>query len=213
MSNMEGLSEQLENYLKEIYELEETKGKAKVSDLIMNFDVSPGTISKAVERLESMGLIKHDRHGITLTDDGRVISERLVRAHRLSERLLTDILGLDWIRAHQIAHKLEHAWPPDVIERIDEVLGRPSMCPHGHPIPGRGKIHGNPLWSEEIGSEKEVMAIVREEEWVLRTVTQAGLRPGSKVKVVGRKDENLSIVVNGRNVEIPKLVALEVLVS
>jgi len=103
---MSELSEPLENYLKEIYELEETKGQAKVVDLIEAFSISPGTISKALERLESLGFIDRSTKRIRLTEDGRKVAERLIRAHRLSERLLTDILEVDWIRAHELAQRL-----------------------------------------------------------------------------------------------------------
>jgi Mn-dependent transcriptional regulator len=144
------ISEPLENYLKEIYELEELKGHARVSDLILIFGVSPGTISSALAKLERMNLVTRKDRKINLTEEGRKLAERLIRAHRLSERLLTDIIGIDWVRAHEIAHRLEHVWPDDVLERLDEILGRPRTCPHGHPIPGRvGKVGG----SQAVGGE------------------------------------------------------------
>ncbi|MCQ4450252.1 MAG: metal-dependent transcriptional regulator, partial [Sulfolobales archaeon] len=132
---MAEISEPLENYLKEIYELEELKGHARVSDLILIFGVSPGTISSALAKLERMNLVTRKDRKINLTEEGKKLAEKLIRAHRLSERLLTDIIGIDWVRAHEIAHRLEHVWPDDVLERLDEILGRPRTCPHGHPIP------------------------------------------------------------------------------
>lgn len=162
---MKGLSEPLENYLKEIYELEEIKGGARVSDLIEIFNISPGTISKALNRLEKLGLIERssDRK-IKLTDEGKKVAERLIKSHRLSERLLTDVLKVDWIRAHELAHRLEHIWPDDIIEKIDEILGHPTTCPHGHPIEGRVKIYGKRLSQLKNGHYKVIM-IIREEEY------------------------------------------------
>ncbi|MDT7875507.1 MAG: metal-dependent transcriptional regulator [Sulfolobaceae archaeon] len=207
------LSEPLENYLKEIYELEEIKGHARVSDLIEIFRISPGTISKAISKLEKLGLIKRGNRKIELTEEGRRLAEKLIRSHRLSERLLTDILGLDWIRAHELAHKLEHIWPEDVLDKIDEILNRPTTCPHGHPIPGRGKVKGIVLSEAQINKDYEVVMIIREEEWVLALAGQYGLVPGIRVKLINKNQDKYEIEVNGSLKEIPKALADEVLVN
>ncbi|TRM75632.1 metal-dependent transcriptional regulator [Sulfolobus sp. E1] len=210
---MKGLSEPLENYLKEIYELEEIKGGARVSDLIEIFNISPGTISKALNRLEKLGLIERssDRK-IKLTDEGKKVAERLIKSHRLSERLLTDVLKVDWIRAHELAHRLEHIWPDDIIEKIDEILGHPTTCPHGHPIEGRVKIYGKRLSQLKNGHYKVIM-IIREEEWILREVTNFGLKPGIELEVLNNEVNNIIIKVNGEIEKIPKIIAEQVLVS
>ncbi len=205
------LSEPLENYLKEIYEIEAQRGHAKVSDLIVAFSVSPGTISKAISRLEFLGLIVRDRKGIRLTPEGKQLAERLIRSHRLSERLLTDVLGLDWIRAHEIAHRLEHIWPNDVLDRIDAVLGFPSTCPHGHPIPGRGEVKGTPLSQAQSGSYKVVM-IVKEEEWILREAEKMGLIPG-RVISVKKEGDKIFVMVDSKLVEVPRALAEQVMVN
>src|SRR5260370_29103585 len=67
---------------------------------------------------------------------GLDIARTMARRHRLIERWLTDVLGLDWSRAHDEAHRLEHALSPVVEERLATILGMPSTCPHGNPIPG-----------------------------------------------------------------------------
>ncbi|BCU69165.1 metal-dependent transcriptional regulator [Stygiolobus caldivivus] len=209
------LSEPLENYLKEIYELEEMKGYARVSELITIFQISPGTISKALNRLEKLGLITKKDKKIHLSEEGKKIAERLIKSHRLSERLLTDILGLDWIRAHQIAHRLEHVWPDDVLEKLDLVLNRPKTCPHGHPIPGREAVKGEPLLSTQVGEEIEVIMIVKEEEWILAKASEIGLYPGNRFRVVEKKDSGDIVIEdkNGKRFEIPKVIAEQVLVD
>ena len=206
---MAEISEPLENYLKEIYELEELKGYARVSDLILIFGVSPGTISSALAKLERMNLVTRKDRKINLTEEGRKLAEKLIRAHRLSERLLTDIIGIDWVRAHEIAHRLEHVWPDDVLERLDEILGRPRTCPHGHPIPGRvGKVEGVKLSEARPGKYRVVM-IIREEEWVLRRALELGLFPGKEVRVMDKG----KIEVDGRVHEIENALAEQVLVN
>jgi len=203
------ISEPLENYLKEIYELEELKGHARVSDLILIFGVSPGTISSALAKLERMNLVTRKDRKINLTEEGRKLAEKLIRAHRLSERLLTDIIGIDWVRAHEIAHRLEHVWPDDVLERLDEILGRPRTCPHGHPIPGRmGKVEGVKLSEARPGKYRVVM-IIREEEWVLRRALELGLFPGKEVRVMDKG----KIEVDGKVHEIENALAEQVLVN
>jgi DtxR family Mn-dependent transcriptional regulator len=205
------LSEPLENYLKEIYELEENKGRAKVVDLIAAFNVSPGTISKALQRLEHMGMIERGGGSLKLSEDGRKVAERLVRSHRLSERLLTDIIGVDWVRSHDLAHRLEHIWPEDVLDRIDQILGRPPTCPHGHPIAGRAKMSGVTLTEAKEGNYK-VKAIIREEEWILRELDKMGLRPGATVNV-SRRGEEIYLTQGSNSVRIRPELARQVLVD
>jgi len=203
------ISEPLENYLKEIYELEELKGHARVSDLILIFGVSPGTISSALAKLERMNLVTRKDRKINLTEEGKKLAEKLIRAHRLSERLLTDIIGIDWVRAHEIAHRLEHVWPDDVLERLDEILGRPRTCPHGHPIPGRvGKVEGVKLSEARPGKYRVVM-IIREEEWALRRALELGLFPGKEVRVIDKG----KIEVDGKVHEVENALAEQVLVN
>ncbi|GGT96438.1 DtxR family transcriptional regulator [Sulfodiicoccus acidiphilus] len=204
------LSEPLENYLKEIYELEESKGRAKVVDLISSFNISPGTISKALFRLEQMGMIDRGEGGMRLTEDGRRVAERLVRAHRLSERLLTDVLGVDWVRSHELAHRLEHIWPEDVLDRIDEVLGRPRTCPHGHPISGRAKMNGE-LLANAVTGPYRVSAILKEEEWILRGADKLGLRPESAISVK-REGDLIYLMQEGRDILVPTELAKQILV-
>ncbi len=209
---MSELSEPLENYLKEIYELEETKGHAKVVDLIDAFSISPGTISKALDRLESLGFIDRKSRRIKLTEDGKRLAIRLIRSHRLSERLLTDIVGLDWIRAHELAHRLEHIWPEDVLDKIDEVVGHPKTCPHGHPIPGReDRVEGVPL-SEAKPGEYTVLMIVKEKEWILRMADSLGLLPGRNIVVLDNLNGEVKVQVNNKENKVPRSLAEQVIV-
>lgn len=208
------LSEPLENYLKEIYELEVMKGYARVTDLIFSFNISPGTVSKAIAKLEKLGLIERDNRRIKLTEEGKKLAEKLIRSHRLSERLLTDILGLDWIRAHQIAHRLEHIWPDDVIDKIDQILGKPLTCPHGHPIPGREvKIKGIKLTEADLDKQYNVIMIIREEEWILSLADEAGIRPGSAIKLIKKEENGFIAEINNEQKIIPRALAEEVLVD
>jgi Mn-dependent transcriptional regulator len=122
---------------------------------------------------------------------------------------------LDWIRAHQIAHRLEHIWPDDVLERIDSVLNYPKICPHGHPIPGRGVIKGEIMSNIKPGEVVEVLMIVKEEEWILAKAGEVGLLPGSRFRILEKKDNGDIVLedMSGKKYEIPKVLAEQVMVN
>ncbi|MEM0373953.1 MAG: metal-dependent transcriptional regulator [Sulfolobaceae archaeon] len=210
---MEKLSESIENYLKEIYQLEEIKGYVRVIDLINTLDISPGTVSKILDKLEKLGLIERKNRKILLTEDGKKIAQKLIRSHMISERLLTDILGVDWIRAHEIAHKLEHIWPDDVLDRIDEILGRPKTCPHGHPIPGRIKIKGIPLTEAEENKDYYVMLIVKEREDILRELDRIGIKPGVKIKILKKSGDRIDVMINDSIKSINNRIGEQIIVN
>src|SRR5262245_14403047 len=104
-------------------------------------EVAPPTVTATLQRMSRDGLgYINNRREIQLTPSGNGLAETMVRRHRLAERLLVDILGLDWADVHEEAHRFEHAISPRVEERILAVLGSPTTCPHGSPIPGTGAV-------------------------------------------------------------------------
>jgi DtxR family Mn-dependent transcriptional regulator len=125
-----------EEYCEAIYELAEDDVdviQARIADRLM---VSRPAVSEMIRRLESDELVKIDHNAIALTGTGQKLAERVVRRHRLAERFLTDILGLSWADAHKEAGKWEHVISAPVEDAIVRVLGDPTTCPHGNPIPG-----------------------------------------------------------------------------
>src|SRR5579864_465362 len=124
-------------YLETIYNVTMEGDEVIAARLADKFKVSAPNVATILGRMEQQGLIRRDeRKAVTLTDDGRTRAEAALRRHRLSERFLLEVLGLDWITAHEEAHHLEHGLTPEIEERMDEVLGHPTTCPHGNPIPG-----------------------------------------------------------------------------
>jgi hypothetical protein len=105
-----------------------------------------------IKRLEAEGLIT-SAGGIDLTAAGRELAQRVVRRHRLAERFLTDVLQLSWAEAHHEAGKWEHIMSPNVEEAMNRLLGEPTTCPHGNPIPGSGYIETDvaPLSTHPVG--------------------------------------------------------------
>src|SRR6187200_437433 len=125
-----------EEYCEAIFELREDDVdviQARIADRLL---VSRPAVSEMIKRMEGDGLVAIDHNAITLTRDGQRLAERVVRRHRLAERFLTDILELSWADAHQEAGKWEHIISEPVEAAIVRVLGNPTTCPHGNPIPG-----------------------------------------------------------------------------
>jgi DtxR family Mn-dependent transcriptional regulator len=128
----------LEDYLRAIYVLGEEAEPVIAARVADEMSVTPSTMVATLRRLEREGYVRVEgRKEIQLTAKGREVAERILRRHFLTERFLTELLGLDWVKAHQEAHRLEHAISAEVEERLEELLHHPTTCPHGNPIPGR----------------------------------------------------------------------------
>lgn len=126
-----------ESYLETIYNMSMEDGHVRAVELAGKFGVSRPTVAQTLRKLSEEGLVTQDRSsGVHLTDEGKRQTEQLLRRHRLAERLMFDVLGMDFINAHEQAHTLEHWISPEVEARITAMLGNPQTCPHGNPIPG-----------------------------------------------------------------------------
>ncbi|MCZ7356581.1 MAG: metal-dependent transcriptional regulator [Candidatus Methanoperedens sp.] len=177
----------IEEYLESIYKLQQEQHPVSTSRLAEHLKLSPPSVSEMVKKLASKDLVSHSEKGVCLTQEGNTIAKKVIRRHRLSERLLTDILGFKWDEVHDEACKLEHAISPEMEDRIAESLGNPRTCPHGHPIPDKnGKLTKEkvkPL-SELRAAEKGIIVSVFEEDpKMLQYLASLGLIPDVCVKV------------------------------
>jgi len=179
----------IEEYLEGIYRLQEKSGAARTSDIVELLQVVPGTVTNTVERLEKEGLVTHAPYrGVNLTAEGRKIALHVIRRHRLSERLLTDILHVKWSEAHTAACKLEHDLTNDITKSLEKALGHPRTCPHGNPIPTNcGGIIEEESWPLTELNENErgtIVKITEEKPDFLRYLDTIGLTPGALVEVL-----------------------------
>src|SRR5437870_8382941 len=141
----------VQDYLAAIYDLASSGKPVIGARLAKHMGISAPAVTEAIHRMARGGYVKIGRgKELVLSTKGRQIAELMARRHRLLERWLTDTLGLNWTDAHEEAHRLEHALSPRVEDRLAELLGMPSTCPHGNPIPGMAKP---PKRSEEHTSE------------------------------------------------------------
>ena len=133
---MQGVHPPVEEYLEAIHELAEEGSQVIQARLAERLGHSAPTVSEMVRRLRDDGYLDLERRNITLTDQGRERAESVVRKHRLAERLLTDVIGLEWHKAHLEAGRWEHVISDEVEGLLVKLLDNPTTCPHGNPIPG-----------------------------------------------------------------------------
>ncbi len=181
-----------EDYLKAIYTLAEESQPVIAARVAEEMGVSPSTMFSALRRLEKEGYAKVERRkNIRLTAKGKKVAETILRRHYLTERFLTDLLGLDWVSAHQEAHRMEHVISPMVEKKLAEVLHHPTTCPHGNPIPNEGvptpKRKGLPLSTVTTGSDVVLECISEMGERdprLLRFLLAHKLIPGARIRVL-----------------------------
>jgi DtxR family Mn-dependent transcriptional regulator len=187
MAEFERPTATVEDYLQEIYNLLEDGRPVIGARLAERIGVTAPTASATLQRMQRDGLVVADDHkDIHLTDKGREAAESIKRRHFLAERLLVDILGLDWAAAHEEAHRIEHAVSPLVEERINALLGNPTTCPHGNPMPGLPHRATVLLSTLEEGDEREIDGVqeaAEEDAELMLFLQDHGMTPGTKVKV------------------------------
>ena len=181
----------VEDYLQIIYS-QAAEGKAVIgARLAKSLGVSAPTVTVALHRLVKEGYVQlNDKKEVSLTPKGSEVAETTVRRHRLAERMLRDILGLEWVDIHEEAHRFEHVISPRIEERLRVLLKEPSTCPHGSLIPGVGTppvLGGVPLDQVSPGTVVVVERITEEAETdhdLLTFLAKHRLMPGARLKVV-----------------------------
>ena len=181
----------VQDYLAAIYDLGGSGKPVIGARLAKHLAISAPAVTEAIQRLTRGGYVKVGRgKELALTTKGRQIAEVMARRHRLLERWLTDTLGLDWTDAHEEAHRLEHAISPRVEDRLAELLGMPSTCPHGNPIPGMPtppRVEPFPLAQAKEGSTVVVERITEEAEAdkrLLEHLWRNDVRPGRRLTII-----------------------------
>ena len=173
--------------LKAVYRLTQEDAYAHTTELAAALGVSPGSVSAGVKRLALRGLLDHKPYrGVSLTPPGRRAAVAAIRRHRIVERFLADMLGYAWNEADRLAATFEHDLPQEVEDRFFSVLGRPSTCPHGFPIPSpdEEEIPQLPrLYELEPGDVAVVAVPGSTDPQVVSFLEGLGLRPGVRVEV------------------------------
>jgi DtxR family transcriptional regulator, Mn-dependent transcriptional regulator len=203
-------SETVERYLEAIYYIEHEGEVPRPGRLAEWLGVSAPTVSVSLQRLARDGWIRiaGDR-SVELSDAGTEAASTIVRRHRIVERWLTDVLGLDWAAADVEATALTHGMSAIVLDRLDQLLGKPNTCPHGNVIPGRTPPEGRRLVRLVDLHDGESAKVARisevaehEAPQLLRILDQCGLTPGVDVAVVARSPGGWTLGAAGKEVNV-----------
>lgn len=207
-----------EEYCECIFELQEDDVDVVQARIAERLQVSRPAVSEMIRRLEAERLIVTDRRAIHLTTEGMHLAQRVVRRHRLAERFLTDMLGLSWAEAHHEAGKWEHVMSDAVEQAMNRVLGSPTTCPHGNPIPGStySAPDSTPLSTLTVGQQFTVSRIPEELEFtpgLLDFLEESSLQPGrSGVLTAASPDGTVTVEIEGRHVGVGAFASARILV-
>lgn len=233
MKTEESLSATVEEYLETIYNMSAENEVVIGARLAEKFRVSPPTVTEMLKRLVRDGYVEMDnKRQVTLTEAGNQAAEAVLRRHRLTERFLADMLGMQWHQVHEEAGRLEHFISGAVEERVIASLNNPTTCPHGNPIPGsvpnaraylkdQGAVRLSTIAIGEKATILLISEVVEDEEALILYLHEKGLTPGTRLIVLGLDDrgngdqheEDFRLQVEDREVRISKVVAAKIWVT
>lgn len=218
---MTPLIDATEMYLRTVWELEEEGITPIRARLVERLGLSAPAVSETVARLEHEGLLRiAPSRRLELTEEGRERATSVMRKHRLAERLLTDIIGLEWEEIHNEACRWEHVISDAVERRLIELLGAPATCPHGNPIPGLGGESADQRLmsmaeAAKVGCRATVARIserLQVDVDAMRFLHEHGLKPGATA-VLGVRDGRISADIGDEAVKIDDATAHQIYVA
>jgi DtxR family transcriptional regulator, Mn-dependent transcriptional regulator len=213
-------SPSVEDYVKTIYKAHAENGNVSTVELAERLHVSAPAVSKMLRRLTELRLVAHTPyHGVKLTRAGEKMALEIIRHHRLLELYLVQAMGYSWDAVHEEAERLEHHISEEFEERIDRLLGYPSTCPHGDPIPTRagtiGRTSNRSLAEHRRPSRLRVRRVSDEDSDLLRHFRSLGVLPGAAIELIEQEPFEGSFVlrVGGKTVRLTPQAARHVFVE
>ena len=200
-------SSTVENYLKAIYQAqmadEDRTRLVPMGQLASALHVVPGTATTMIKALSESGLVEYEPYaGVRLTAAGKKLAALVLRRHRLMELFLVKVVGMSWAEVHDEAERLEHAASDELIDRIDAMLGRPSVDPHGDPIPD---THGSvvtpryqTLLTCPLDTPVVLTRVADQDTEFLRFLENSELKPGQAIRVETRDSAADHVLVRGK---------------
>jgi DtxR family Mn-dependent transcriptional regulator len=193
-------SQQVEDYLKSVYKLQEGGGKVSTSSLSELLGISAPSVTEMIKKLADEGILTHTPYkGVELTAEGRRKALKILRRHRLWEQFLVQVLKYPWHEIHEEAERLEHITSEKLERRLDEALGYPRKDPHGHAIPTtEGDIERSrsvPLARVEPGETVTVVRVNDANADILQYASKLGIGLNKRIKVKERIDFDGSLRV------------------
>lgn len=213
-------SPSVEDYIKAIYKAHADSGSVATQELAERLHVSAPAVSKMMRKLSALKLITHAPYqGVKLTRAGEKLALEIIRHHRLIELYLVQAMGFSWDSVHEEAERLEHHISEEFEDKIDELLGHPTACPHGDPIPTRaGTIaptSNHPLAQQRSPARLIVRRVSDEDAELLRHLQSLGVTPGTAIELLTQEpfEGPLVLKVGGKRVRLTPQAAKEVFVD
>ena len=201
-------SSTVENYLKAIYlgcnSLTRPHQLLPMGQLAAALGVAPGTATTMVKTLAESGLVQYEPYtGVALTDAGQKLAALVVRRHRVIELFLVQVMGYGWDEVHDEAEQLEHVVSDRLIDRMDEMLGKPEVDPHGDPIPdAEGMVKpqvAQSLLTCPLRTRVTISRVIDQDKSFLRFIESHHLKPGEAIEVEDRDAASDSVRVKGKD--------------
>ena len=232
MKTDEPLSATVEEYLETIYNMNMEDEVVIGARLAEKFRVAPPSVTEMLKRLVRDGYVEMDqKRQVKLTEAGNQAAEAVLRRHRLTERFLVDMLGMQWHQVHEEACRLEHFISGAVEARVVTTLNHPTTCPHGNPIPGlvpnarsylkdKGAIRLSKITAGDQATILCISEVVEDEEALILYLHDKGLTPGTALTVLTQDSEesdegreSFKVQAEGREVSISKAAAAKIWVT
>ncbi len=190
-----------ENYLKALFNLSIDKGEVTVQELSKELQIKMPSVNSMIKKLADKNLVFYESYKpLKLTITGKKEAGLIIRKHRLTEMYLVEKMGFGWEQVHEIAEQVEHLQSPLFFDKMDEVLGYPSVDPHGSPIPNKdGEIQWlqyKKLSDVTVGEKVKLAAVTNSSEKFLKFLNSRELHLGLIVKIISVEDFDGSIIVN-----------------
>lgn len=197
-----------ENYIKALFNLANEKGEVSVNELSKRLDIKMPTVNSMMKKLADKKLVHYESYKpLRLTEKGKKEAGLIIRKHRLTEMYLVQKMGFGWEQVHEIAEQIEHLHSPYFFEKMDEILGYPTIDPHGSPIPDKtGKIdwvHYEKLSNCKPGETVKLAAVIQTTDEFLKFLNSRELQLGLKIKIkaVEKFDGSMLIAYNKKMAE------------
>ncbi|WET70086.1 metal-dependent transcriptional regulator [Sphingobacterium sp.] len=203
------ISQTEENYLKALYNLTYLKGDANVNEISKRLDIKMPTVNSMMKKLADKGFVHYESYKpLRLTEEGKKEAALIIRKHRLTEMYLVDKMGFAWDEVHQIAEQIEHIHSPEFFSKMDELLGYPTVDPHGSPIPDSNGVMPLEnyvfLNSCKVGDIVTLMAVQPSSKELLQYLTAKNLELGTTltIKSIEPFDASITVGYKDRPIEV-----------
>lgn len=232
MRSEEALTATVEEYLETIYNMTAEQEVVIGARLAAKFHVAPPTVTEMLKRLVRDGYVEMDqKRQVTLTSAGYSAAEAVLRRHRLTERFLVDMLGMQWHQVHEEACRLEHFISGAVEARVLASLNFPTTCPHGNPIPGQvpsartylqdqGAIRLSTVASGQTVKILCISEVVEDEEALIHYLHDKGLTPNTELTMLtppgtstDEQDRDCCVIVNKQEIHIGAAIPAKIWVT